>query len=139
MSLKTLMEESQKDSSKVLISEGPCSGSCNGILPYRHCMTWPFRETRRKCSRSCSTQLKMMELNSNFNFCASSAHHYEFLKQDHLKLFKRIRDEAAQGRFKMVGGSWVEFDGKVPSGESMYRQFMYGLRFFKENFWSYFK
>lgn len=44
---------------------------------------------------------------------------------------------AAEGRFEVVGGSWVEFDGNIPSGESMMRQFLYGQNFFKDNFGAY--
>ena len=33
----------------------------------------------------------------------------------------------------------MEFDGNIPSGESMARQFLYGQNFFKENFGSYSK
>lgn len=29
---------------------------------------WPFKETRRKCARSWSTQLNLMDLHPNFNF-----------------------------------------------------------------------
>lgn len=33
-----------------------------------------------------------------------------------------------------VGGTWVEMDGNLPSGEAMVRQFVYGQRFFLEEF-----
>ena len=98
---------------------------------------WPFRETRRKWARSWSSQLKLMELYPDFKFCASSAQQYQFVKDDYPELFTRIQDKAKQGRFEFVGGSWLEFDGNMPSGESMARQFLYGQRFFKDNFGSY--
>ena len=98
---------------------------------------WPFSETRRKCARSWSTQLKLMELHPEFNFCASSAQQYEFVKNDYPELFTRIKEKIEEGRFEPVGGSWVEFDGNIPSGESMTRQFLYGQNFFKEHFGSY--
>lgn len=40
----------------------------------------------------------------------------------------------ASGRFLPVGGCWVEMDGNLPSGESFCRQFMYGQRFFQDEF-----
>ena len=98
---------------------------------------WPFRETRRKWGRSWSSQLKLMELFPTFNFWASSAQQYEFVKDDYPELFQRIKDKVNEGRFEVVGGSWVEFDGNIPSGESMIRQFLYGQKFFKEHFGSY--
>ena len=39
-----------------------------------------------------------------------------------------------QGTFEVVGGTWVEFDGNVPNGESMNRQFLYGQHFFEDEF-----
>ena len=33
-----------------------------------------------------------------------------------------------------MGGTWVEFDGNLPSGEAMTRQFLYGQNFFEEEF-----
>ena len=33
-----------------------------------------------------------------------------------------------------VGGSWVEPDCNVPSGESLLRQFLHGQRFFEAEF-----
>ena len=41
-----------------------------------------------------------------------------------------------EGLFQSVG-TYLEFDGYVPSGESMARQILYGQRFFKANFGSY--
>lgn len=78
-----------------------------------------------------------MDLYPDFKFCASSAQQYQFVKDDYPELFARIQDKAKQGRFEFVGGSWLEFDGNMPSGESMARQFLYGQRFFKDNFGSY--
>ena len=98
---------------------------------------WPFRETRRKCARSWSSQLKLMELYPDYKFCASSAQQYQFVKEDYPELFARIQEKAKEGRFEFVGGTWLEFDGNIPSGESMARQFLYGQKFFKENFGSY--
>ena len=40
-----------------------------------------------------------------------------------------MRESIKKGRFEVVGGSWVECDGNVPSGESMVRQLLYGQLF----------
>jgi len=49
-------------------------------------------------------------------------------------LFQRIKQSVASGRFIPVGGSWVEMDGYLPSGESMCRQMLFGQKYFIENF-----
>ncbi len=98
---------------------------------------WPFSETRRKGGRSWSSQTELFKQYSPFNFCASSASLYEWVQQDYLLLFKEMQMYAGEGRFQPVGGSWLEFDGYVPAGESMVRQLLYGQRFFKKNFGKY--
>jgi alpha-mannosidase len=49
-------------------------------------------------------------------------------------LKNRVRNKVATGQFHPVGGSWVEHDTNMPSGESLVRQFIYGQRFFESNF-----
>jgi alpha-mannosidase len=38
------------------------------------------------------------------------------------------------GQFQPIGGSWIENDGNMPSGEALVRQFVLGHKFFMENF-----
>ena len=38
------------------------------------------------------------------------------------------------GKFQLVGGSWVENDGNLPSGEALVRQFVVGQRYFQSRF-----
>ena len=40
----------------------------------------------------------------------------------------------ARGQWVPVGGTWVEPDCNLPSGESLVRQFLYGQRFFEREF-----
>ena len=42
-----------------------------------------------------------------------------------------MREAVAAGRWIPVGGTWVEPDCNLPSGESLARQFLYGQRFFE--------
>ena len=47
------------------------------------------------------------------------------------ELFARVRAAVAAGRWIPVGGTWIEPDCNLPSGESLARQFLYGQRFFE--------
>lgn len=69
-----------------------------------------------------------------FKFSASSAAHYWWLKKYYPELYGRLKEQIKQNNFEYVGGSWVEFDGNLPSGESMTRQFLYGQQFFRSEF-----
>jgi alpha-mannosidase len=66
----------------------------------------------------------------NWMFVASQAVQWEWLLEDHPHLFDRIQRLVDEGKFVPIGGSYVEFDANVPSGESMIRQFLYGGEFF---------
>ena len=98
---------------------------------------WPYEETKRKIARSWASQLEHINhvfKNSGFKFSASSAAHYWWLKKYYPELFSRVKESISSGNFEYVGGTWVEFDGNLPSGESMTRQFLYGQHFFREEF-----
>ena len=49
-------------------------------------------------------------------------------------LYSRLKAQVKRGRFIPVGGTWVEMDGNLPSGEAFIRQFLFGQRFFQEEF-----
>jgi len=95
---------------------------------------WPVAETRRKIVRSTASQLELMDRYPDYRFAASSAQHYAWLEQDAPELFARVAARIAEGRWEPVGGSWVEPDCNLPSGESLVRQLLYGQRYFESRF-----
>lgn len=95
---------------------------------------WTTEETVRKCGRSFSTQLHLMDLYPDYKFLQSQPYLYEQTKQNYPELYARIKDKVKAGQFIPEGGMWVEADSNMPSGESLIRQFLYGKRFFKEEF-----
>ncbi|KAF6023719.1 MAN2C1 [Bugula neritina] len=95
---------------------------------------WPYDETKRKCSRSWSATLELMDRYPEWTFACSSAQQYKWVQTLYPGLFQRIKQSVASGRFIPVGGSWVEMDGYLPSGESMCRQMLFGQKYFIENF-----
>ena len=95
---------------------------------------WPIRETIRKVARTTSSMLELIESDPDFIYGMSSAQQYKWLKDQHPALYARIKKAVADGRFVPLGGMWVESDTVMPSGESLVRQFLYGQRFFQEEF-----
>jgi alpha-mannosidase len=45
-----------------------------------------------------------------------------------------VKKKVEEGRWEIVGGTWVEPDGNMPSGESLVRQFLFGKRYFAKKF-----
>lgn len=95
---------------------------------------WPYAETRRKIARSWSSQLDLLDRYPEYVFTASQAVQFQWLKEDHPDLFKRIQKAVKQGRFVPIGGSWVECDTNMPSGEALVRQMVLGQKFFEKEF-----
>ncbi|WP_022900818.1 glycoside hydrolase family 38 C-terminal domain-containing protein [Humibacter albus] len=95
---------------------------------------WPVRETIRKCARTFSNVLALMDERDDFVFACSSAQQYAWMKQFYPELFERIRARVAEGRFVPVGGMWVESDTNMVGGEAMVRQFVTGQGFFRREF-----
>ncbi|MEO7015558.1 MAG: glycoside hydrolase family 38 C-terminal domain-containing protein [Leifsonia sp.] len=95
---------------------------------------WPVREAIRKCARTFSNVLDLMEQDPEFVFACSSAQQFAWMKQFYPELFERIRIRVAEGRFVPVGGMWVESDTNLPGSEALARQFVAGKGFFLEEF-----
>ena len=95
---------------------------------------WPVRETVRKCARTFSNQLDLLERCPEHHFVCSQAVQYQWMKDGYPELYRRITDQVARGRWEPVGGMWVEPDTNVPSGESLVRQLVLGKRFFADEF-----
>ena len=98
------------------------------------CWLWPWDETKRKVARSWSNQCGLMDRYPELNFACSQAQQYKWLKELYPYVFDRVKEKVQGGQFHPIGGSWVEHDTNMPSGESLVRQFVYGQRFFQSNF-----
>ncbi len=95
---------------------------------------WPIEETYRKAVRSFSSQTTNMERYPEFRFACSQAQQYDWIRRRNPDLYDRIRDRVETGQWIPVGGTWIEPDCNLPSGESLVRQFLYGQRFFEREF-----
>ncbi|WP_247048422.1 alpha-mannosidase [Arthrobacter rhizosphaerae] len=95
---------------------------------------WPIRETVRKCARTFSNVVALMDEYPDFVFSCSSAQQLAWMKEYYPELFGRIREKVASGQFVPVGGMWVESDTNMPGGEAMARQFIEGKSFFLREF-----
>ncbi|MFZ4574863.1 MAG: alpha-mannosidase, partial [Phycisphaerales bacterium] len=95
---------------------------------------WPIRETRRKCLRTFTNQLNLMERYPEYVFMCSQAQQYAWIEEEHPAVFEAVKRAVASGAWEPVGGMWVEPDANVPSGESLVRQFVHGTRYWRERF-----
>lgn len=95
---------------------------------------WTVDQVRQKTCRSFATVLKLMEEFPGYRFMSSQPKLYTFVKERHPELYEKIKERIKEGRWEPEGGMWVEADCNLTSGESLVRQFLFGKRFFKEEF-----
>lgn len=95
---------------------------------------WHVDETIKKCARTYSNQLSLMEQYPEYKFIQSSACHSNMIREHYPSLFKRIQQQVENGRYEPNGGVWVECDCNITGGESMVRQFLWGQRFARQYF-----
>lgn len=95
---------------------------------------WPLRETKRKCSRTFSTILRLMEQYPEFSFSCSQPQQYAWIKEHYPEIFEGIKQRVKDGRWELCGGAWIEPDHNIPAGESLVRQYLYGNRWFEAEF-----
>ncbi|MGM9668341.1 MAG: alpha-mannosidase [Faecousia sp.] len=95
---------------------------------------WPQRETPRKCARTMSTVMKMMERFPEYKFTLSQAPVYIWLKAQYPALYEKMVQRIREKRLEVVGALYVECDTNLPGGESLVRQLLYGKRFFQKEF-----
>lgn len=95
---------------------------------------WTAEETRRKCARTLGNQLKLIEEYPEYKYIQSQPWILETVKNEYPELYKEVKKAVSSGDIIVEGGTWVEPDTNIPSGESLIRQFMLGKKFIKEEF-----
>ena len=95
---------------------------------------WRFTETMDVTHSTLQAAVDNLQTNSNFKFSHGQAQSYQWIEERYPELFRRIQAYVREGRWEIVGGTWVESDANIPSGESLIRQFLYGKRYFKTKF-----
>ncbi|MBO4342767.1 MAG: alpha-mannosidase [Clostridia bacterium] len=108
-----------------------------GVMGHSHMDTawlWKSTETIKKCARTYSNQISLMEQYPEYTFVQSSACHGNMILKHYPALFEDIKQKVKEGRYEPNGGVWVECDCNITSGESMVRQFLWGQRFTRKHF-----
>jgi alpha-mannosidase len=75
-----------------------------------------------------------MEKYPSYVFTASQAQQYEWLSKYYPSVFKQVQEKSKSGQWEVIGGSWVEHDTNMPSGEALGRQMVLGQRYFEKHF-----
>lgn len=68
----------------------------------------------------------------DYIFCHNEAILYQWIEEYDPALFARIQELARAGKWKVMGGWYLQPDCCIPTGESLVRQMMEGRRYFDE-------
>ena len=125
-----------RESLRVLSKQYPQAGSiaASGHAHIDLAWLWPIPETRRKAVRTFHTALDLMDRFPDYRFNQSTAQYYAWLEEDEPSLLPRIKEKVAAGQWEPIGAMWVEPDTNIPTGESLVRQLLYGIRYFDRLF-----
>jgi alpha-mannosidase len=93
---------------------------------------WTYADARRKALRTFATALRQMTIDDRFIFAQSQPQLYAWVESDDAELFARVRARIGDGFDASVASMWCEPDLHAPSGESILRQFAYGIRYTTE-------
>ncbi len=95
---------------------------------------WPVDETKRKCAGGFAAVTRQMDDYPEFKYSCSQALQFKWMRDLYPTVWRQIQKRVKEGRFIPIGGSWIEPDCNLPSGESLARQFLWGQRFFRQEF-----
>jgi len=75
-----------------------------------------------------------LRMHPEYTFSQSQVPLYQATKEHFPLLFTEMKKYIKEGRWEIVGGTYVEAEGGEPCGESLVRQYLYGKRYFQKEF-----
>ena len=95
---------------------------------------WDWREGLNEGIATCRAVLNLMDEVPELTFIRGEAVIYQHLERHDPQTFRRIQKYAAQGRWDVVGGTWLQPDTNMPATETFARHFCRGQTYFREKF-----
>lgn len=95
---------------------------------------WPYEETKRKCARTLSTQLALMEEYPEYRFMICQIPILENIRKYYPELYSRMKDKFINGQLIPEGGFYAESDTNIPGGESLIRQIVFGKQYYQKEY-----
>jgi alpha-mannosidase len=95
---------------------------------------WNWEEGFAEALSTFRVAVDFCESYDTYIFNHNEAALYEWIKEVDSELFERIQKLVKIGKWKIVGGWYIQPDCLLPKGESFIRQIMRGKRFFMDEF-----
>ncbi|MHA1732656.1 MAG: alpha-mannosidase [Promethearchaeota archaeon] len=96
---------------------------------------WRYEQTRKKAIVTFKKAVRHSKMfPGTYCFALSEPILLQWILEDDPDLFREIQEAVKAGGIELVGGSYVEPDVMMPSGEAMVRTRLYGQRFYRDHF-----
>lgn len=95
---------------------------------------WEWEEGAAAAIATFRTAADLIEETPDLVFNHNEVILYKWVEEHEPALFKRIQKLVKQGRWRIMGGWYLQPDCNMPSGESFVRQILLGRTYFKEKF-----
>ncbi|MBQ3080403.1 MAG: alpha-mannosidase [Clostridia bacterium] len=95
---------------------------------------WEWEEGAAAAVSSFRAAADFLDEFDDYIFCHNEALLYKWVEEYEPALFSRIQAHVKSGRWRIMGGWYLQSDCNMPSGESIIRQMQQGKSYFKEKF-----
>lgn len=95
---------------------------------------WRWQDGYEAARATFRSVLDRMNEYPDFVFTSAAVCYYEWIERSEPEMFEEIRARVQEGRWRMVGGWWIQPDCNIPSGEGFARQALVAQRYLQEKF-----
>ena len=95
---------------------------------------WEWEEGAAAAVSTFRVAARFCRERDGYVFCHNEAALYEWVEEYEPALFEEIRRLAAEGRWVIIGGWYIQPDCNMPAGETFVRHATYGRKYFFEKF-----
>lgn len=96
---------------------------------------WDFERTVREyIPATLDDNFKLFEKYPDYVFSFEGAYRYELMEEYYPEKFEKLKKYVADGRWFVTGSAYENGDVNVPSPEALFRNILYGNRYFQEKF-----
>lgn len=95
---------------------------------------WRFGDGLSEIKATFRSALDRIREFDEFIFTSACAFYYLWVEENCPEMFEEIKQAIKNGKWKLVGGMWIQPDCNMPSSESFARHFLYSQRYFYEKF-----
>ena len=96
---------------------------------------WDFEHVINVCLKdTLYDNFKLFEKYPDYRFNFEGAYRYELFEEYYPEEFEKLKDYVKQGKWNVTGSAYENGDVNVPSPESLFRNILYGNRYFEKTF-----